>query len=243
MSIYRQHSELVLRSLAEDDKAADVLDRLRSGEAIESIAIRLSTGSVHTEKRLEIRPPIQNFDPVSAVFGQPVSDSTIGAGAHTDANTIPGSGDEGPSLQYPRSDDMGFGWDTPHDSFGSSSNASIQWSPDIVGSGGSAQSGANTEWPIIGNWMPYTGDEVGTSQRDRGREYCFILDCGFSWLVPAADFIQKWHQVILVDSITSFTVASQPSKRFLWTAYSITRACLDQRDRFPVSVHSGNKWG
>lgn len=177
---YRQQSEIVLRSLTAEDKSADVLQRLRSGEALESIAVRLTTGSVQMDGQLEIRPTYQSFDPFRAVFGQAAPSTMDSPGPSTNISSIIPSrfGSSEGSMSHALGDEMKYEWEGSHESPESSSvsrtKLSVNWSSENVGS---PQANVSTQWPIIGRWGPQPPESAfGDSQRNRGQDFLFGPD-------------------------------------------------------------------
>lgn len=175
---YRQQSELVFRSLTAEDKSTDVLQRLRSGEALESIAIRLTTGSVQPDRNLEITPAYQTFDPFQAVFGHAADIAMMdssGPSANI-SNALMSGLDSGgdSSMHHSMGEETGFEWEVPQESLESSSvsraRSSVDWSPDHISL---PQADDQTQWPIIGRWGPQSenGPSPGDLQRDKGQEF------------------------------------------------------------------------
>lgn len=167
LQTYRQQSHIIFQSLIEGDKADDILERLKSGEAVESIAIRL-TASMQADGQLKIMPGQQTFDPFLAVFGQ---------SAPAPSATIRPKEDERSGLQHSFSDGMRFEWETPH--YESSERSSVSRAGSSVGQVSEnttlPQANVDADLPIIGNWMPYPERADGVSQRDRGRKYSSLL--------------------------------------------------------------------
>lgn len=178
LKIYRNQSNIIFDSLAMADeyKVAEILERLKLGEAIESIGIRLESARLQQGESSQLRslPSQQTLDPFLAVFGQAAQTPSINVSGSNPANFSTARDDERPNLHYSLGDGMKFDWESPHYDSSERSTAtsragsSVGLTPENLIL---PQAAANVD-PIIGSWMPHPKTTMdGVSQRDRGRRF------------------------------------------------------------------------
>lgn len=218
LKIYRNQSNVIFESLAMADeyKVAEILERLKLGEAIESIGIRLESARLQQGESSQLRsmPSQQNFDPFLAVFGQAAQTPSINVSGSNPANLSTAREDERPNLHYSLGDGMKFEWESPHyDSSGRSTatsraGSSVGLTPDNLIS---PQAAANVE-PIIGNWTSHPQTAMdGVSQRDRGRRFLTFLSlyCYDCMLIPRTEeFLFGPDSMTVPDVPQSFNTAN-----------------------------------